>query len=187
MATCSMGAGLEDRVVILANANDPDSLAIARHYAAVRSVPQANIVTLAAPTSETISWKDFVATIWSPLEDELVKRGWIDAIAMDLHDDVGRRKFAVSGHRIAALVVCRGIPLRISNDPALFREVASYTDHPQMRTNQGAVDSELSLLAQPNYAINASRPNPLFQNDNPSDGDLAQVVKVSRLDGPTAA
>jgi uncharacterized protein (TIGR03790 family) len=181
------GEGLAERVVILANSNDPDSPAIARHYAAVRSVPLANIVTLAAPTSETITWKEFVSTIWRPLEDELVKRGWISAIPMDLYDDVGRRKFAVSGHRIAALVVCRGIPLRIENDPALFKEAAPYTDHPQFRTNQGAVDSELSLLAQTDYAINASIPNPLFLNEHPTDFALAQVVKVSRLDGPTAA
>jgi uncharacterized protein (TIGR03790 family) len=181
------GAGLADRVVILANAADPDSMAIARHYAQVRSVPAANIIAIEAPTDETITWDTFVAKVWSPLEDELVQRGWIDAIAMDLVDDVGRRKYAVSGHRIAALVVCRGIPLRIANDPARYQESRPYTDHPQFRTNQGAVDSELSLLAQTDYPINASVPNPLFVNRQPSDNALAQVVKVSRLDGPTAA
>jgi uncharacterized protein (TIGR03790 family) len=181
------GAGLADRVVIVANAADPDSLAIARHYAEVRSVPLANIITLTAPTDETITWDTFVSKIWSPLEESLVAKGWIDAIPMDLVDDAGRRKYAVSGHRIAALVVCRGIPLRISNDPARFKEVPPYTSHKQFRTNQGAVDSELSLLTQTDYPINASVPNPLFANTGPSDGALSQVVKVSRLDGPTAA
>ena len=180
------GAVLADRVVILANAADPDSLAIARHYAQVRGVPAANIIALDTPTSESITWSIFVPKVWSPLEEELVKRGWIDAIPMDLVDDVGRRKYAVSGHRIAALVVCRGIPLKISNDPDRFKEAHPYTDHPQFRTNEGAVDSELSLLAQTDYPINASVPNPLFLNAQPSDNALEQVVKVSRLDGPTA-
>jgi uncharacterized protein (TIGR03790 family) len=73
------------------------------------------------------------------------------------------------------------------NDPSLFRELKPQTDHPEFRTNQGAVDSELSLLAQPDYPINASIPNPLFGNDHPTDLDRAQVVEVSRLDGPTNA
>jgi uncharacterized protein (TIGR03790 family) len=179
------GSALADSVVIVANVDVPGSMAIASHYAEVRRVPQANIIGLKAPLAETISWKEFVATIWLPLEAELVRRGWIDAIPMDLFDDVGRRKYAVSGHRIGALVVCRGIPLRIDNDPSLFKEEPPYTDHPEFRTNQGSVDSEFSLLAQNDYPINASVPNPLFGNDRPTDYARAQVVKVSRLDGPT--
>lgn len=180
------GSGLADQVVVLANSDAPDSVAIARHYAEVRGVPPANIIALRMPVAETISWREFVATVWQPLEDELVKRGWIDAIAMDLFDEVGRRKYAVSGHRIAALVVCRGVPLRIAHDPSLYKEVGSWTNHPEFRTNQGAVDSELSLLASTDYPINASLPNPLFMNEHPSEYALSQVVKVSRLDGPTA-
>ncbi len=186
-ATCASGSGPADRVILVANGDDPDSVAIARHYAQVRRVPAANVIVLHTSLAETITWKEFVATVWSPLEEQLVKGGWIDALPMDLFDDVGRRKYAVSGQRIAALVTCRGIPLRIDNDPALFKEAKPYTDHEQLRTNAGAVDSELSLLAQTDYPINASIPNPLFGNDHPSDLAESQVVKVSRLDGPTAS
>lgn len=176
---------LADRVVIVAAGNVPGSMAIARHYAEVRHVPAANIIVLSPPAKETISWPEFITTVWNPLEDRLVKQGWIDAIPMDLSDAVGRRQYAVSGHRIAALVVCRGIPLRIANDPSLYSDVPPLTDHPQFRTNEGAVDSELSLLAMNSYPINASVPNPLYGNDHPTDSALAQVVKVARLDGPT--
>jgi uncharacterized protein (TIGR03790 family) len=189
LALCAgaRGSGPADRVVIVANSDSPDSVAIAQYYSEVRKVPMANVIELKMPMAETISWPEFVAKVWQPLEDELVRRGWIDAIAMDLFDQVGRRKYAVSGHRIAALVLCRGVPLRIMNDPALFRELSPLTDHPEFRTNQGAVDSELSLLAQTDYPINASVPNPLFGNAHPSDAERSQVVEVSRLDGPTAA
>ena len=105
MAPLARASGPAESVVIVANAAAEGSVEIARHYADVRRVPQANIITLRAPLAETISWKEFVATIWIPLESELVKRGWIDAIPMDLFDDVGRRKYAVSVHRIGALVV----------------------------------------------------------------------------------
>lgn len=187
VASGARGAGLADRVVVVANGAAPDSEAIARHYAQARGVPSGNVIVLRMPVSETITWREFVAGVWQPLEDELVRRGWIDAIAMDLFDEVGRRKYAISGHRIAALVVCRGVPLRIENAPALFSEVKPFTDHVEFRTNEGAVDSELSLLAQTDYPINASVRNPLYQNPRPSAGDLSRVVKVSRLDGPTAA
>jgi len=186
-AAAAPAAGIADRVVLVANSDAPDSVAIARHYAEVRGVPPANIIALRMPVAETITWKEFVATVWQPLEDELVRKGWIDAIPMDLFDDVGRRKYAVSGQRIAVLVLCRGVPLRIVHDPSLYREVAPFTSHPEMRTNQGAVDSELSLLAQTDYPINASIPNPFYYNDQPTDFARSQVVKVSRLDGPSAA
>jgi uncharacterized protein (TIGR03790 family) len=186
IAACARGSGLADRVVILANSDAPDSIAIARHYSDVRGVPRANVIALRMPVAETITWGEFVSSVWQPLEDELVRRGWIDAIPMDLIDEVGRRKYAISGHRIAALVVCRGVPLRIMNDPARYRDVRPLTDHPEFRTNAGAVDSELSLLAQTDYPINASVPNPLFGNMGPTDAERAQVVEVSRLDGPTA-
>jgi uncharacterized protein (TIGR03790 family) len=179
--------GLAGRIVIVANSLAPDSVAVAEHYAHARGVPEANVIALAMPVGETVSWREFVATVWQPLEDELVRRGWIDAIPMDLFDEVGRRKYAISGHRIAALVLCRGVPLKIRNDPALFAEVRPLTDHEQLRTNEGAVDSELSLLAQSDYPINALIPNPLFNNPRPTDIDRSRVIKVSRLDGPTAA
>ena len=173
------------RVVILANSADPDSLRVARHYAEVRGVPAANLIALSMPLAETITWAEFVATVWQPLQDELVRAKWIDAVPMALTDNLGRRKYATFGHRIAALVLCRGVPLKIEHDPALYAEARPFTAKSEFRTNAGCVDSELSLLAQPNYPINAFVPNPLFQNEHPTAFERAQVVTVSRLDGPT--
>jgi uncharacterized protein (TIGR03790 family) len=175
---------LAARVILVANSDDPGSLRIAQHYAEVRGVPAANIIALKMPLSEAITWSEFLATVWHPLLEALVSARWIDATPMSLSDAVGRRKYAPFSHRIAALVVCRGVPLKISHDAQLFSEVPPYTKRTEFRTNAGAVDAELSLLAQPNYAINAFVPNPLFQNEHPKL-ELGQVVKVSRLDGPT--
>jgi uncharacterized protein (TIGR03790 family) len=176
---------LAARVVLLANASDPDSLRVARHYAEARGVPAANLIALPMPAAETITWREFVTTIWQPLEDELVRAKWIDAIPMALTDALGRTKIDVNGHRIAALVVCRGVPLAIGHDPALYADAPPFTARQEFRTNAGSVDSELSLLAHPNYAINAFIPNPLFQNDHLSSFDRAKVIEVARLDGPT--
>jgi len=181
----AFSSDLARSVILVANSRDPDSVAIAQHYAEVRGVPAANVIALKMPLEETITWRQFVGYVWQPLQDELVKRGWIDALSMDLFDEVGRRKYAISGHRIAALVTCRGVPLRIANDPSLYSDFKPYTDRAEFRTNAGAVDSELSLLAQTDYPINAGVTNPLYANDAPTAYALSQVVKVSRLDGPT--
>ena len=46
---------LAARVIILANSEDPDSVRIARHYAAARNVPAANLIALKLPLTEVIS------------------------------------------------------------------------------------------------------------------------------------
>jgi uncharacterized protein (TIGR03790 family) len=178
--------GLASRVVLLANSDDPDSLRIANHYAAVRGVPRQNLIVLPMPAAESISWREFLDSVWTPLLAELVRGQWIDAIPMTTTDGIGRLKHAPYGHRIAALVVCRGVPLKIAHDPALYTDALPYTSRNEFRTNAGAVDAELSLLALPNYPINAFVPNPLFQNESPTKFEEAQIVRVARLDGPTA-
>lgn len=174
-------------LVILANAADPDSLAVARHYASVRGVPGENVLALRMPSAESVGWREFVEKVWNPLLARLVAERWIDAIPMATFDAAGRRKHAPNGHRIGGLVVCRGVPLKIEHDPALYAEVPPATRRGEFRTNAGSVDAELSLLANPNYPINAFVSNPLFQNAAPSAQDLAQVIRVSRLDGPSVA
>jgi uncharacterized protein (TIGR03790 family) len=172
-------------VIILANSADPDSLRLAAHYAEARGVPVENLVALPMPADETISWTEFIGEIWQPLQDELVHRGWIDAISIPSVDTIGRKQYVMVGHHIAYLVVCRGVPLRIADDPRLLSVNASPDGQSQFRTNQGAVDSELSLLARNGYNINGWVPNPLFHNEHPTPFDLSDIVKVGRLDGPT--
>lgn len=175
-----------NRVIVLANSADPDSTRIARRYAEVRGVPAANVLALPMPVTETINWSDFVTAVWQPVQDRLVRERWIDAIPMNLVDAVGRTKLAFSGHRISYLVVCRGVPLRIMHDPARYVATPPQTDKTELRTNAAAVDSELALLAHPAPPINGYVDNPLFNDDHPSREDENLVIRVSRLDGPTA-
>ena len=184
VVACGANENLAARVVLVANSDDPDSLRIARHYAEVRGVPRENIIALKLPLTESITWREFVVTLWEPLLDELMRAKWIDAIPMALTDAVGRRKLAVYSHRISALVTCRGVPLKIEHDASLYTP-SPFTQKAEFRTNAGAVDSELSLLAHPNYPINAFVPNLLFQNETPGTLDRLRIVKVSRLDGPS--
>ena len=178
---------LAARVIVLANSADAESLKLARYYMEKRSVPAANLIALPMSADETITWRQFIDGIYQPVQDELIKRGWIQAVETTLTDKIGRKRHAISGHGIAYLVVCRGVPLRIEHDQSLYEVVPPFTNSPQFRTNCGAVDAELGLLSRSGYPINALVPNPLFHKDRPTFIDEAQVVKVSRLDGPTYA
>lgn len=172
-------------VVVLANAADPDSVRIAQHYAKARSVPGKNVLSLELPLGEAITWREFVVALWNPLLKRLVADGWIDAIEMDATDAIGRRKYAVQDHRIEALVLCRGVPLKIAHAAEFFAPAGPFAGRAEFRTNEGSVDGELSLLGVPQYAINALVPNPLYQNERPTVFERRQVVRVSRLDGPS--
>ncbi|PTY02159.1 TIGR03790 family protein [Opitutaceae bacterium EW11] len=191
-ATAAAGAwpdsdSLAKRVIVLANSSDPESVRLARYYADKRGVPAVNVIALPTSLVEEITWPVFVSTLYEPLQEELVRRQMIEAIPTDLKDPAGRRKYAISGHHISYLVVCRGVPLKIQNNLALYRPLPPYTDRPEFQTNAGAVDSELSLLAVPNYPLAAFIPNPLYARDRPSIFEESRIVKVSRLDGPSFA
>ena len=172
------------RVIILANARDADSVDLAHYYASRRGVPTENILELPLPAGETVTWREFIDQIHGPLQAWLIEHGWIDAIAMDLLDEVGRRKIAASGHRISYLVTCRGVPLKISQFAESPLPVPDNLPV-QFRTNQAAVDSELTQLARGPYPIAAFVMNALFQKTTPTALEQGTVVRVARLDGPT--
>ena len=127
------------RVVLLANASDPDSLRVAHHYVEARGVPVENIIALPMPVAEVVTWREFVATIWEPLEAELIRAKWIDAIPMALTDALGRRKIDVHSHRITALVVCRGVPLAIGHDPARYVDTPPLTQRAEFQIGRAHV------------------------------------------------
>lgn len=175
---------LAKRVVVLANASDADSVRLARYYAGQRGVPPGNIIALPMPPDETIGWPEFIAAIYQPLQDVLVARGWIDAFTTTLTDSLGRKRYGISDHRISYLVVCRGVPLRVSHEPRFYVDEPRLAQRAEFRTNQGAVDSELTMLAHSTYNINGWVPNPRFRVERPPPFENEPVVKVARLDGP---
>lgn len=178
---------LARRVILLANANDPESVQLAEYYAAKRGVPAENIVALPLSRGETIPWAEFTSTLFNPLQAWLVERGWVDGIGMDLTDEFGRRKYAMSGHSISFLVVCRGVPLRVGNEAAWLQNDQAQKLPRQFQRNSAAIDSELTVIAASGTPVNAFIPNPLFRLENPLEMQLDQIVRVSRLDGPSFA
>lgn len=175
---------LASRTVILVNSRQPESVALGEFYAEARAVPRENIVALPMPDAESITWREFVDTVWQPLQDELLEREWLDGYASNKLDAHGRRRASIHSHRIAFLVTCRGTPLRVHHDPTAVDPAAAKKLPSQFRTNQSAVDSELTLLAHAVYSSLGYQPNPAFQAKIPGIGSEL-LVKVLRLDGPS--
>ena len=73
----------------------------------------------------------------------------------------------------------------MSHEPRFYVDEPRLALRPEFRTNQGAVDSELTMLAHSTYNINGWVPNPLFRVERPPLFENEPVVKVARLDGPT--
>ncbi len=179
------GANPAARTIILVNAREPESVELGKFYAAERGIPADNLVALPMPEEESITRRQFVDEIWQPLQDELVRRRWLTGVVESSRDAAGRKRAVFSSQRIAYLVSCRGTPLKIQQDVTLTVEEVAKKVPGQFRTNQSAVDSELSLLAAGNYDLAAFIPNPLFGRESPADPRAGLVIKVARLDGPT--
>lgn len=174
-----------EQVVILVNANDSGSVQIAEHYAKQRGIPKKNIIALKMSIEETVGVREYVETIYNPLLQALLEDKWIKGVKASGRDHFGRERLSVAVHSIRYLVTTRGVPLRISNDPALI-ETESVKLPTQFRVNRGSVDGELALLAgPPGLSMTAFVPNPLFAQMSPASLDAQRVIRVSRLDGPS--
>ncbi|NBB79412.1 MAG: TIGR03790 family protein [Verrucomicrobia bacterium] len=178
-------AATAEKVLIVVNRDDPDSLAIGRHYASARDIPETNIIELSAPTEETISIDQYVETVANPLLNALLENNWVRGVKESAKDRYGRERLAVSVHDIPYLVLIRGIPLRIANDTALVEEGNGNVPD-QFRVNNGSVDGEVALLFAPrDVSMTGLLPNPYFGKQSVSDSDANRILRVSRLDGPT--
>ena len=166
--------GEAHRVVVLVNASDPDSAAIAKYYTEQRGIPEANIIALEMSTEETVTVREFVDTIYNPVLNALIDAKWIRAVKATGRDFVGRERVSIATHRISYLVTTRGVPLRFANDPLLLGpEIEQFPA--QFKVNNGSVDGELALLAGPaNLPLAALVPNPLFQQKTPTSLDASR-------------
>lgn len=171
------------RVIVLANADDPQSLRLANYYARKRSIPVGQIVALSLSLKETINWGTYVESLHNPLLERCVQQGWVQGVPASCPDEQGRKNLIVAVPAIDYVVCMRGVPVRIQ---ALKQSAASESAAKKKPENAAAVDSELALLfAAPNRAIEGALPNPYFQNAEPKRDDASRFIGVARLDGPT--
>ena len=81
-------------VMLIANKNMPESLAVAEHYQQKRAVPKDNLMLLDLPKTEDISRDDYSRKIVGPVREALKERK----------------------HKIKCLLCIYGVPLRVGGD-----------------------------------------------------------------------
>ena len=178
---------LAKEMVIVVNRNDPDSLSIGQYYARQRGIPESRIVQLSAPIKETITIAEYAKTVANPLLNAMLENKWVKGVKAGSKDAYGRERLSVSIHSIPFVVLIKGVPLRIANDPLLIEERSANLPM-QFRTNNGSVDGEIALLlALPRTSMTALVPNPYFEKSSISPTDANRLLRVTRLDGPTKA
>ena len=181
------GAAIDPKnVVVLVNQSDHKSIDLGYYYALKRNVPIENIIHLDLPSDENISWDVYLEKLYNPLVNQLMEANWLDGFASKRKDEVGRQITLIEFHKIEALVICKGVPLRIQKDPARLPPKESYPKEKlQFYTNRSSVDSELALVPFPKAAIAGFYANPIFRRTETRNlFDLKPLV-VGRLDGPS--
>ena len=189
---CLRAANPGDEVIIVYNTRVPESRGVADYYAQRRLVPTNQIFGFALSTNENMSRADFRDDLQKPLAKTLAeKKLWQigPSIVHATTNHPGKVDWKVLRSKIRYAVLCYGIPLRIEPDPN-FKEEGMEKLRPEMRRDEAAVDSELTLLPLIEQKLPLAGPlrNPVYTSTNeamlhPTNG----VLLVTRLDGPTPA
>ncbi len=114
-----------EEVVVIYNSRVPESKTVAEHYAKVRQVPEKQIYGLALSTNEEISRAEFHDTLQVPLAKKLEADGlWkFGHVTMPATNGQPERRDVtkIIASKIRYAVLCYGVPLKISTDPAICR------------------------------------------------------------------
>ena len=157
-----------EHVAIVYNEDSPDGRFLAEAYAELRKVPSENLVALSCSLDEVISRDSYHKTIREPLlRAALAKKWW--SFSSGKRDEINDR-------RIFAIVLMKGMPLKIAEDPAL-KKVGTQTD-------AAAVDSELALLAFGDVPAPGMIMNSYYEKDEEIIGSGFPYFLVSRIDSP---
>ncbi len=173
------GAESGSTVVVVYNSRLPDSQVVANHYAVRRNVPPNQVIGLDLPTDETMSRADYREKLQHPLLQFLQNEKLMVYAAP--------KAFKPSSASIRYVVLCYGVPLRITEDSLLIERGQDKIPI-ALRRNGAAVDSEVSTLPtlDPKLLLAGPLGNPGYETTNalwfgPTNG----VLMVTRLDGPS--
>ena len=181
---------LAAHLLVVCNGNDPESRPLADDYAKRRAIPPERVLTLSCPTREEITRDEFDQTIREPILNDLFRHNWLARQPQTAAlGDRSVTVLAATHNDIWAIVLMRGVPLKIADSPALDDGMEPQT---LLRTNAAAVDSELALLPVFGLPLGGFVPNPFFDATNADaihvGPELAtKIILVTRMDGPSAA
>jgi uncharacterized protein (TIGR03790 family) len=180
-----------DQVVVVFNSKLPESRGIAEYYARHREVPPGQVIGLEMSDDEAINRKEYRDHIEKPLLKALKDTGLFRFGPGDLRieGEIHHVQNKVVAAKIRYIVLCYGVPLKISDDKS-FKEDAPADLPPLLQRNDAAVDNELACLplVEQGYRRLGPLHNPCYGATNgavidPTNG----LIMVARLDGPNSS
>jgi uncharacterized protein (TIGR03790 family) len=161
--------------VVIYNAADPSSVALAKYYAKRREIADDRLIGINPPATEEISRAEYTSTIAAPVTAQLSSRGFWTITG-------GR----VTQTKVRFVALIKGIPLKIRSDG---ETVVPRTDQPPEigKRDEASVDSELAVLGLGAIPPAGVLSNPYYRRFTPvMDGNIDPgLLFVCRLDAPT--
>lgn len=168
-----------DRVVVVYNSQVDASGELARHYAKLREIPEANLVGLPLVEKEEITREYYEAKIRDPLIAAFDKNDWWRRVTNEKGSQV------VVATKKNILVTIRGVPSRISATEAEKKGDKDSKKEQMFKSTNAAVDSELTLLGHEGYQLEGGLNNPYFKKEASIIESNLPILLVGRIDGPS--
>lgn len=170
--------------VVLFNATQPTSEALAREYAEARGIAPDRLVGLPCSGEEIISRDEFETSIREPLLRRFVERRWWHIEKREILDPNGRphtQAPMVIRQDVRVLVIMRGVPLGVRSTKQGVGPAAD--------ADEASVDSELAAIGLLNRRIRGTVENRYYQSTRrfPQHETAQGQLIVGRLDGPDDA
>lgn len=175
--------------IVIFNAKDPASRALAEYYAKRRAIDPKRVIGLDCSAEEEISRDDFLVDIEAPLRRRFTENNWWQIE----HNGNGERVVTRANIRFAAIM--RGVPMKIRAKPVPPRPENAPPPPPETndqmlaRHDEASVDSELAALFAPGHDLGGPLGNPFYRRFSrvlEVPGGAAPLL-VCRLDGPSDA
>lgn len=194
-----------EEVLVIANRNASESVGLARYYMKRRGIPEENLVQVWVTDGETCSREDYEGKIAEPV------RRWVRE-----HAGKGRARCLVTVRGVPLRVAPPGLSseeqalrARVERELSSLKEALSRAEKDSdeakriqkemdarredlkklsKENQQAALDSELSLVLEPDVPLEGWIPNPMFLGFQRARNMRfpQKVLMVSRLDGPSA-
>ena len=191
-----------EEILLIANRNVSESIELARYYQGQRKIPAANLLQIRMTKKEDCSREEYQRKLVEPIRKYLEQNpGKIRCLLLFYGLPLRVSPPKLSHQEWKALEELKfkkkDIDWQIQNKPedAVSEQLKAEAQKLQKsidfyrRSGQGAaVDSELTLLLNDDYALESWIPNPYFVGLNNNKTDLpfnkTQVLMVARLDAP---
>jgi uncharacterized protein (TIGR03790 family) len=185
---CNTTFALEPRqILIIANADNPESVSIAHYYCVKRGVPPVNILKLrlGSKLSDSISRQAYDKRIAEPIRRKLFEPGFVAKIKCLLTTYGVPVKVAGRGpltQQYDKLVRLKKMVAEIDQNKKA--KLQSQIDQILGKETSASVDSELSMVLFENYELHRWKTNKL--KDSQMFWDF-KTLMVSRLDAPVSS